>query len=117
MLIGEQDFAAFTNQLQPDEPTMRDVMRCSVVQHGRFVVVKIEANAFLRGMVRCIVGTLMQVGEETRQPEVIQDLLRSRDRRHAGPSAPPQGLCLLRVRYGERRDYKRNREADASQSG
>ncbi len=106
-LIGEQDFAAFTNQLQPDEPTMRDVMRCSVAQHGRFVVVRIEANAFLRGMVRCVVGTLMQVGDGTRSPEYIRDLIDSRDRRLAGPSAPPQGLCLLRVRYGERRNYKR----------
>jgi tRNA pseudouridine38-40 synthase len=117
MLIGEQDFAAFANQLQPQEPTMRNVMRCSVAQHGRFVVVRIEANAFLRGMVRCIVGTLMQVGDGTRSPDIVQELIQSRDRRLAGPSAPAQGLCLLRVRYGERRDYRRTREVLSSQSG
>ena len=62
MLLGERDFAAFANELQPDEPTMRNVMQCGVYRRGRFVFVRIEANAFLRGMVRTTVGTLIQVG-------------------------------------------------------
>lgn len=106
-LLGERDFAAFTNDLRPGEPTMRNVMRCRVDSRRRFVIVRVEANAFLRGMVRTTVGTLMQVGTGARTPESITDVLESGDRRNAGPSAPAQGLCLLRVKYGDRRLYAR----------
>lgn len=106
-LLGEQDFAAFANELQPDKPTYRDVMRCSVATVRSLVIVRIEANAFLRGMVRCIVGTLLNVGTGVYAPEYVRDILQSRDRCMSGPSAPPQGLCLLKVRFGERKNYAR----------
>lgn len=61
-LLGEQDFACFTNELMADQTTMRDVMRLQVGRYHRFVLVRIEANAFLRGMVRNVVGTLLEVG-------------------------------------------------------
>ena len=48
---------------------MRDVMRCQVGRWGKFIVVRIEANAFLRGMVRNVVGTLIEVGAGKRQAE------------------------------------------------
>jgi len=105
LLLGERDFAAFANELQPDEPTMRNVMHCGVRRFGRFVFVRIEANAFLRGMVRTTVGTLMQVGSGARKAASIVELLETRDRRMAGPSAPAHGLCLIRVKYGERVSY------------
>ena len=105
LLLGEQDFACFTNELVAEQVTMRDVMRCQVGRHGKFVVVRIEANAFLRGMVRNIVGTLMEVGMGKRPAHDIPRLLASRDRRQAGPTAPPQGLCLLKARYGHRKNY------------
>ena len=107
LLIGERDFAAFTNELKADEPTMRNVMRCHVGRHRDFVLVRIEANAFLRGMVRTIVGTLLEVGTGKRVLEDLPALLESRDRRLSGPSAPGQGLCLLKVNYGERKHYGR----------
>ena len=106
-LLGEQDFASLTNELKPGETTRRDVMRCQVGRYRSFVLVRIEANAFLRGMVRATVGTLMEVGTGKRTPEDVRTLLEARDRRLAGPSAPPQGLCLLRVRYGTRKVYPR----------
>ena len=62
LLLGEQDFACFTNELEADKTSMRDVLRCQVNRRGKFVVVRIEASAFLRGMVRNIVGTLLEVG-------------------------------------------------------
>lgn len=110
LLLGEQDFAAFANSLQPTEPTKREMMCCRVRHFREFVLVRVEANAFLRGMVRNIVGTLMEVGEGKREISTIPELLASRDRRLAGPSAPPQGLCLLQVRYGERKSYARPEE-------
>jgi tRNA pseudouridine38-40 synthase len=107
LLIGEQDFAAFTNELQPDEPTFRDVRVCRVSAWNSLIVVRVEANAFLRGMVRNIVGTLMQIGSGTHPPEQVRVIQASRSRRMAGPSAPPQGLCLMKVRFGERKVYAR----------
>jgi tRNA pseudouridine38-40 synthase len=108
MLLGERDFAAFANELQSGEPTMRNVMRCGVWRRSRFVLVRIEANAFLRGMVRTIVGTLIQVGAGARTAESVAEVLETRDRRNAGPSAPAEGLCLIRVIYGARASYERN---------
>jgi tRNA pseudouridine38-40 synthase len=115
LLIGEQDFAAFTNALQPDEPTFRDVMQCRVSAWRSLILVRIEANAFLRGMVRNIVGTLVAIGGGAYAPEQIRVIQASRDRKMAGPSAPPQGLCLMKVRYGERKVYAR-REITEEQS-
>jgi tRNA pseudouridine38-40 synthase len=110
LLLGEQDFAAFTNEMRPEETTWRHVMRCQVGRYRDFVLARIEANAFLRGMVRTAVGTLMEIGSGKRAPDEIRTILDSRDRRLAGPSAPPQGLCLLKVRYGPRRDYAGERK-------
>ena len=64
----------------------------------------IVANAFLRGMVRGIVGTLLWVGRGKINAARFGEILRSRDRAQAGPSAPAQGLCLIRVEYGERKE-------------
>jgi tRNA pseudouridine38-40 synthase len=115
LLVGEQDFAAFTNELQPNEPTFRDVRQCRVSTSRNMILVRIEANAFLRGMVRNIVGTLVAIGGGAYEPEQIRVILASRDRKMAGPSAPPQGLCLVKVRYGERKVYAR-REITEEQS-
>lgn len=113
LLLGEQDFAAFTNALEAGKTTLREVMRCRVERRRDFVIVRIEANAFLRGMVRNIVGTLMEIGAGKRPPDAMRTILESRDRRVAGPAAPAQGLCLLRVRYGERKVYARSLTAEA----
>jgi tRNA pseudouridine38-40 synthase len=57
------------------------------------------ANAFLPQMIRTIAGTLLEVGQGKRTVESIRDLVESRDRRKAGQTAPPQGLCLLWIEY------------------
>lgn len=105
LLVGEQDFAAFANALRPEEPTCRELMSCRIRRRGDLILVRAEANAFLRGMVRTLVGTLLEIGAGKRRPEEICAIRDSRDRRQAGPSAPPQGLCLLKVCYGTRKIY------------
>jgi tRNA pseudouridine38-40 synthase len=98
-LTGVQDFAAWANATDETVGTVREIHVCRVRRARSFVLVQIEANAFLRGMVRNIVGTLMEVGSGKRRPEEIAEITRSCQRANAGPSAPARGLCLVRVKY------------------
>jgi len=66
---------------------------------GRFIVFRLEANGFLRHMVRAIAGTLVEIGEGRRAADSIPVLIASRDRVLAGPTAPALGLVLVRVDY------------------
>jgi tRNA pseudouridine38-40 synthase len=70
-----------------------------VQSNGRLMAFDLVANAFLPQMVRTIVGTLIEVGQGKRTVDNITDILNSRDRRLAGPTAKPHGLCLLWVEY------------------
>jgi tRNA pseudouridine38-40 synthase len=66
---------------------------------GDFIKIRIEANAFLRHMVRNIVGTLVEVGKGHIPPEQFGQILEARDRTIAGPAAPAQGLFLEKIIY------------------
>jgi tRNA U38,U39,U40 pseudouridine synthase TruA len=68
---------------------------------GRFLVFEIEADGFLRHMVRALAGTLVEVGDGRRDASAMRDLVAGRDRGAAGATAPARGLVLVRVRYGE----------------
>ncbi len=63
------------------------------------MVYTVEATAFLRHMVRNLVGTLVEVGKGERTPQAFADLLEARDRIKAGKTAPPHGLYLIEVKY------------------
>lgn len=99
-LMGTHDFVAFeATGSNESGSTIREVKNLRVRREGGWVVIVIEANAFLYRMVRNIVGTLIPVGLGQTMPESVENVLRSRNRKLAGPTAPPQGLCLVRVRY------------------
>ena len=99
LLIGEHDFASFCRPPQ-DGGTKRNLRRLSVRRGGEVVEVRAEADAFLHQMVRSLVGTLSAVGEGKLEASAIPGVLKARAREAAGPVAPPDGLTLLRVRYG-----------------
>ena len=63
------------------------------------IAVEVEADGFLYNMVRTIVGTLVKVGRRARSESWVAEVLAAADRRTAGPTAPPQGLFLVRVEY------------------
>jgi tRNA pseudouridine38-40 synthase len=98
-LEGEHDFSAFRAAACDAAQPVRTVYRASLDQRGELLVFTIEATAFLRHMVRNIVGTLVDVGRGLRSPESFTEVLESRDRTKAGPTAPAQGLFLMEVKY------------------
>ena len=98
-LEGEHNFASFQaagcDALHP----VRKIYSNSLNGDGDFLVYTVEATAFLRHMVRSIVGTLVEVGRGERRPAAFAELLQAQDRRLAGPTAPAQGLFLVEVKY------------------
>lgn len=103
LLLGTHDFAAFRAADCNAATTVRQLRRLEVVEgDDREVLVIAEATAFLKHMVRNLVGTLVEVGQGKRDASSMTELLRSRNRTLAGRTAPPQGLILDEVFYGER---------------
>ncbi len=103
LLVGEHDFASFGRAHRPEGPTVRRLERLSVSRTGDRVEVSARGNAFLRQMVRSLVGTLVAVGEGRMEPVSMEAVLAARDRGAAGQVAPAHGLTLERVIYGRRR--------------
>ncbi len=103
MLVGKQDFKSFAAASDHREDSVRTIFRCDVTEapaeDGRWVYVDAEGDGFLYNMVRNIVGTLVEVGVGRWQPEKIPEILAARDRTAAGPIAPPNGLCLMWIKY------------------
>ncbi len=102
-LVGTHDFAAFQGAGSAVASTVRTVRAIDWEAgraHDRPIVMRIEGDGFLRHMVRNIVGTLVEVGVGRLAVPETRDILASRDRARAGPTAPPQGLFLVRVMYG-----------------
>jgi tRNA pseudouridine38-40 synthase len=98
-LVGTHDFRAFCSEPLSRKSTMRTVFRLDLTRTGDYIIVTIEADGFLYNMVRSIVGTLLFVGSGTMSLEAFRDVIRARDRRLAGPTAPAHGLFLVEVRY------------------
>lgn len=96
-LQGERDFASFAASGGTPGSSVRTVRRLDWRRAGDLVVCTLEATAFLYKMARTMVGTLVEVGLGRRQPAQVEQILAARDRSAAGPTAPPQGLCLVRV--------------------
>jgi len=99
LLLGRHDFSSFRASACQAKSPVRTLDRLDVVRDGDMVTIAAEARSFLHHQVRNIVGTLKLVGEGRWRPAQVQTALEARDRRAAGPTAPPDGLTLLAVRY------------------
>ncbi len=98
-VIGTHDFSAFRAGTCTARTPVRTVLDAAWRTEDDFWHFEITANAFLQHMVRILVGTLLEVGRGKRQPSEIAAILASRDRRCAGKTSPPHGLCLVKVQY------------------
>ena len=100
LLIGSHDFSSFRASGDESRHSVREVIRLEIERRqGDLIVIVIEANAFLREMVRSIVGTLVDVGRGKTTLEEFEKIFQARDRRQAGMTAPAQGLFLVEVKY------------------
>ena len=98
-LIGEHDFRAFCGNPKMKKSTVRTVDSITIERRKDRVIFTFHGNGFLQNMVRIMVGTLLEVGRGFWPPEQVREILASCDRTQAGPTAPPEGLCLMKVDY------------------
>ncbi len=99
-LVGTHDFKAFEGSGSPRSSTVRTVIKTDLFQQpGDLLRIVIQANGFLRFMVRNIVGTLVDTGAGKITPEGFSHILASKDRNLAGATAPAKGLTLVSVEY------------------
>ena len=99
LLKGTHDFECFSKVKTDVNHFICDVEAAKWNQKGDLLVFTITANRFLRGMVRAMVGTLLEVGTDKISMEGFKDVLTSKDRKKAGMNVPPEGLYLMEVRY------------------
>ena len=100
-LLGEHDFSSFQAAGCQSRTPVRYMEKITVTRCGSFVVIDVQANAFLHHMVRNIAGALMAVGSGKQPESWVAEVLETRDRRKAGVTAPAPGLYLVDVGYPE----------------
>lgn len=97
---GKHDFSAFCAAAGRDRTPTCTIRSARVVARRHVLAVCLSGDSFLHHMVRNIVGSLVEIGRGAREPAWLGELLEGRDRKRAGPTAPAEGLLLVRVLYG-----------------
>ena len=98
-LVGRHDFTSFRATACQAKSPVRTLDRLDVREVGGLIEIAAEGRSFLHHQVRNMVGSLKLVGEGYWEIGRVADALAARDRRAAGPTAPPEGLCLMGVEY------------------
>lgn len=99
LLIGRHDFNSFRSAACQAASSVKTLDQLDVTREGDLIGFDVGARSFLHNQVRILVGTLQLVGRGQWSKQDVADALAARDRTRAGPTAPPQGLCLMAVRY------------------
>ncbi|MBT3242527.1 MAG: tRNA pseudouridine(38-40) synthase TruA [Bacteroidetes bacterium] len=98
-LLNYKDFTSFARLHADTRTNDCNIMLAQCQKHDKIFIFKIQADRFLRNMVRAIVGTLVEVGQSKLGIQDFEDIIKAKDRSKAGQSAPPQGLFLTEVDY------------------
>ncbi len=99
MLVGDFDFTSFCKTNSETENRICSIYNCYWRESRDFFLFKIEANRFLHGMVRAIVGTLLFASVNNKSVSYLNEILKSKNRESAGEAAPAKGLFLYKVKY------------------
>lgn len=99
ILTGEHDFRSFCGNPRMKKSTVRLVDSIVIERNKDRITFTFHGTGFLQNMVRILVGTLLEVGRGYWEVEHVQTILDAKDRKQAGPTAPPEGLCLMKVDY------------------
>jgi tRNA pseudouridine38-40 synthase len=98
-LLGRHDFSAFMDTGSCDRHPVRELQALTLSPDGYRVILTVQGDGFLYHMVRILAGTLLAVGQGKIDPGSLPEILASCDRKQAGKTMPPQGLCLEQVLY------------------
>src|SRR5258706_4504144 len=99
LLIGKHDFTSFSKVKTDVNHFECTIKKARWVKKGDLIIFTITANRFLRGMVRAVVGTLLDVGTKKNSIKEFQSIIKSKDRKKAGMNVPAEGLYLIQVKY------------------
>lgn len=105
-LLGLHDFTSFQNSGFTTKTTQRELFTAEWSRTGSIVSFDVKGSGFLKQMVRIIVGTLINMQSQGTDPKHILNILKAKDRKVAGFTAPPQGLYLMRINYADVLDNK-----------
>lgn len=97
--VGTHDFEAFRSLGSSVKSTVRTIHSLEITKHEDFINIYVSGDGFLYNMVRCMVGTLIEVGRGKLNPSQIKDILENKDRKRARKVVPPMGLTLIKVFY------------------
>ncbi len=98
-LIGTHDYKSFCGNKKMKKSTVRCVDTINIEESGNYIRIYFHGNGFLQNMVRILTGTLLEVGYGNIPVDSVKEILEACDRKKAGPTAPPQGLCMMKVDY------------------
>ncbi|MBN2592413.1 MAG: tRNA pseudouridine(38-40) synthase TruA [Sedimentisphaerales bacterium] len=99
LLVGTNDFKSFASAADRRESSVRTIFHSDVTAEDKWIYVNVEGDGFLYNMVRNVVGTLVEIGMGRWTPDKIDEILEAKDRTAAGRLAPPEGLCLMWIKY------------------
>jgi tRNA pseudouridine38-40 synthase len=98
-IVGMRDFKSFCGNSHMKKSTVRCVDNIKIERSGNYIRLYFHGNGFLQNMVRILTGTLLEVGYGNIEPSQVKDILEACDRQKAGPTARPEGLCMMKVDY------------------
>ena len=99
LVVGTHDFSAFMSTGREVETAVRTISLSQWEKQGQFLVYSVQGNGFLYNMVRILVGTMLGMGSGRIPRDSMEKALDTLSRKDAGPTAPPHGLILWRVKY------------------